>query len=1139
MLRTSHPSRRAARSLLRLSLVSAVALMVPLAAARAQEVLASVGAQDTRGPRFLYAANDRARPLELDASRTPMLRQRVSLHLAGTPIGEAIDAITAQTGIRFVYSREELPAGARVHVSADELTVAAALTEVLLDANVDVLFSPTGQAMLVKRSRAQQAGRIVGSVTDSTSGAPLAGALVGIENSQISARTGADGRFALVGVPDGTQIVQARLLGYAPQRQTVTVTSGATVTVQFVLARTAATLKSVVVVGYGTEQRRDVTGSISSVQGDAIKDLPSPTVSSALQGRAAGLDVISSGVPGADASFRIRGITTIGNSNPLVVIDGVPTTTGLNQLNPGDIESVDVLKDASATAIYGSRGANGVVIITTKRGTADGDALKIHAYGGYQQVANTVQMLDAASFARLHNEMMDNAGRPTNPAFADPTQFGRGTDWLGALIGDAPTSSYSASYSGASERSNIYVSGSMLRQDGVILKTGFERYTLQLNSDTRVRDWLSFGNNLTLNHDVNRSGNYNIQSAMGAQPTQAIRNADGSYSGPVGRSEWVGDIVNPIGQATMIRNNTNGYNLIGSVHADLSVADHFSVRTNLGLQANLWNSRTWSPQYDWQPSPQEQAYLGEQYNRSTTWLVDNTVTYDRRIAGAHELKLMAGTSAQANGFAFMNGSVQGFQSDRTQELANGIQPPTLNGNESKWGLLSFMGRANYSYNDIYLLTATARRDGSSRFGEGNKWGLFPSVSGAWRLSNESFFPKNRFINDLKLRAGYGETGNQEIGNYAFASVLQTVQYNFGDNLVSAVVPSIMANPNVHWETVKQVDVGLDASVWDNRLRLTLDGYVKNTMGMLVPMSVPVTTGYSDIATPFINAGKIQNRGIEATISSDILRGRVNWTTDFTMAHNRNRVLSLNDTTPMPVGSIDFNYMVGRIQAGQPMNAFYGFVTNGIFQTQQEVDSYAVQVPGADPYNRTSPGDVRFVDLNNDGVINDADRTFIGNPNPDFTFGLANNVSIGKLDFRMMVQGAVGNDIFNANRIWTEGMSSARNQTSAVQRRWTGAGTSNSMPRAVFGDPNGNSRVSSRYIEDGSYVRLRELTVGYTLPVGLTQRASASTARVYVAGQNLLTLTHYSGFNPEVGINGIDNNVYPVTRTMSVGLDLAF
>lgn len=1071
------------------------------------------------------------------------VRRTISVDLEDTPLATALDEIARLGQLRLTYSRDVLPEGHRVSLHARRISPAEALLRALDGTGLDLHIAPTGDATVVRVMRPSgepvQQGTITGRVTDSTAGRPLAGANVAIEGTPHATVTRGDGGFTLSGVPAGTHTVRASLIGYAPQQQEVTVAEGAVATVQFSLQPQAIMLEDLVAVGYGAQERRDLTGSISSIQGDELQSGPVPTVSASLQGKAAGLTVVSSGVPGSDATLRIRGTSTIGNSNPLIVIDGVPTTTGLNQLNPKDIASVEVLKDASATAIYGSRGANGVVIVTTKSGSANGGGLEVSASRGYQQVTQMVEMLDAAAFARLHNETMENAGRPRNPDFADPAQLGAGTDWLGRLIDVTPIQTSSASYSGGGEASTFYVSGNVLQQDGVIRNTGFDRYTVQLNTNTHAYKWLKFGNNLTLSHDVNRSGNYNIRSAMGAQPGQPVFNGDGTYSGPLGPSEWVGDIVNPIGQATLISNSTTGYNMIGSVYGELALSGQLSLRTNLGLQANFWNSRTWSPQYDWKPSPQEESYLLEQYSRNTTWLVDNTLTYSRQFGKVHDLKLMAGSSVQANKLSFMNGSVQGFPSDRTQQLGNGIQPPTLNGNESEWGLLSFMGRVNYSYDDTYLLTATLRRDGSSRFGDGNKWGLFPSAAVAWRISNEKFFQGADFVDDLKLRFGFGSTGNQEIGNYAFASALQTVQYNFGGTLVSGVIPNVMPNPNVHWESVKQFNLGLDASLLDNRVRLALDGYLKNTTGMLVPMSVPVTTGYSDIVTPFINAGEITNRGIEVTLSTDNLRGRFNWTTDLNFSYNRNEVVSLNDTIPLPVGSIDFNYAVARIQAGHPINAFYGYLTNGIFQTQEEVDAYAVQVPGADPYNRTSPGDVRFVDLNNDGVINDADRTFLGNPNPDFVFGLNNSISYGNFDLHVFVQGAVGNEIFNANRIWTEGMSTARNQTTAVLDRWTGPATSNTMPRAVFGDPNGNARASDRFIEDGSYLRVKDLTLGYSLPEGLARPLHASKARLYVAAHNLWTLTGYSGFDPEVGVNGIDNNVYPVTRTFSFGLDLSF
>ncbi len=981
---------------------------------------------------------------------------------------------------------------------------------------------------------AERLETVSGTVTDAETGESLPGANIVVKGTSIGTTTDLDGRYEIA-APSLQDTLVFSFVGYA----TLEVPIAGRTTIDVLLASSVLTGEELVVIGYGVQQKRDLTGSIASVDGDELGALPVASVSDALHGKAAGLQVVSSGEPGADATFRIRGTSTIGNSNPLVVIDGIPTNAGLNQINPNDIASVEVLKDASATAIYGSRGANGVVIITTKSGTSERRGLDVNVSAGFQQVADMVEVLDAGAFARLHNEMMENAGLPQNPAFADPDALGESTDWMGQLFGRAPMRSYSASYTGGGDASSFYVSGNVLDQDGVIAETGYRRYTLQLNTDTRLFDRLSFGNKLTLNHDVKRSGSYNIRSTMYAQPTQPVYDEDGGYAGPQGRPEWVGDDVNTLGQARLIENATKGYNVIGSVFGELEVLQHLTLRSTLGLQANFWDANTWSPAYDWQPNPQADAYRFEQYNKSLTWLMDNTLTYDRFFGTTHHLTALLGTSVQENDYHFMNGSVQGFPSDVTRQLDNGVQDPTLNGNAASWGLASVMGRVNYAYDDTYLLTATLRRDGSSRFGQGNKWGLFPSASVAWRLSNEDFFRGVDWVDDLKLRFGYGSTGNQEIGNYAFASALQTIQYNFGGNLVSAVVPIVMPNPDVHWESVEQFNLGLALTMIADRVRLAADVYLKNTTGMLVPGSVPVTTGYSDIAVPYVNAGEMRNRGFELSLSTDNVRGRFDWSTDFNFSFNRNEVVSLNDTIPLPSGEIDFNYRVARIQAGHPVGAFYGFVTNGVFQTQEEVDRYAVQVPGADPYNSTAPGDIRFLDLNNDGVIDDADRTFLGDPNPDFTFGLNNRFAFGGFDLNVFVQGALGHDIFNANRVWVEGMATAYNQTTAALDRWTGPGTSNDMPRAVYGDPNGNMRVSDRYIEDGSYVRLKNVTLGYTLPARLVRRASMARARVYASAQNLLTFTRYSGFDPEVPVSGIDNNVYPVTRTVSLGVSLGF
>ncbi|HYH02215.1 MAG TPA: SusC/RagA family TonB-linked outer membrane protein, partial [Bacillota bacterium] len=455
-----------------------------------------------------------------------------------------------------------------------------------------------------------------------------------------------------------------------------------------------------------------------------------------------------------------------------------------------------------------------------------------------------------------------------------------------------------------------------------VINTDYRRYTVQFNSDSKVFDWLKFGNNLTFNHDVKNNGSYDIRNTMAALPTQAIFNNDGTYAGPVGQPSWYGDISNPIGRATINTNTTKGYNIVGNVYGEITLFKDLKFKTTGGIEALFWDSRSWAPKYNWQPIPQPNSSLSQQYNKSQTWLWDNFLTYEKDFTD-HHLTLIAGSSAQTNRYEFINGSIQNFASDATQQLNNGATQPTVGGSGNEWALLSFVGRANYNFKGKYLVTATLRRDGSSRFGANNKWGTFPSGSVAWRISEEDFFKnKGSLINDLKLRVGYGVTGNQNIGNYSFASVLQTVQYNFNGQAVTAIVPLAIPNPDVRWEEVEQANVGVDVSLLQSRLNLTVDAYVKNTNDMLVPMSVPISTGYSDIVVPSINAGKVQNKGVELAITSRNLTGAVEWNTNFNISYNKNKVVSLNSDVPLYTGGIGLNQNLSIQNPGYPVNSFY-------------------------------------------------------------------------------------------------------------------------------------------------------------------------------------------------------------------------
>lgn len=974
--------------------------------------------------------------------------------------------------------------------------------------------------------------KLTGKVVDETE-TPLPGASVLEQGTNNGTTTDFNGNFEIF-VKNSKSVLVINYLGYLTKS-----VSAETQTIFVKLMPNLTSLEEVVVIGYGQVKAKDLTGSISSVNVEKLTGQPVANVGDAIQGRAAGVQVVTSGKPGDNPSFRIRGTGTIGNNEPLIVVDGMPLNGPLNQVNMNDIASLQVLKDASSTAIYGSRGANGVIIISTKKGKDGKATITYDTYTGFSEATNMLKVLNASEFAQLHNEMLSNGGMTPNPDFSNPDTLGKGTDWLNPFFNSAMTNSHTLSYSKGSEKSTVYTSLNLFDQEGIVLNTDYKRYIFQFNSDTKISDKIKFGNNLKLNHDIKSQGEYNIRNTILSLPTQPIYRENGNYSGPLGQPIYSGDVVNPIGKATIVDDVTKGYNIQGTVFGELSLLKNLTFKTVFGLEANFWKNRIWVPSYKWDAHFQQNAFLSESANQSITTLWDNTLTYKKAFENGINFNALIGTSAQEHNFEYIRGSIQNFPSEQTQTLNNGLDQVTLDGSGLEWALFSYFARANFDYKSKYYLTATVRRDGSSRFGANNKYGTFPSGSLAWRVSDEEFF-KLKFVNDLKLRAGFGVTGNQEIGNYSFASSYNTNAYNFNGNFVSAAVPTVLPNSNVKWESQEQFNIGFDASLINNRIKLVVDAYIKNTKDMLVPQSVPVTSGYSDIFVPYINAGEIQNKGIEIMVNSkNIDKENFSWDTDFVFSYNKNEVIDINGDTPLIRGGIGLNYNLSRIQKGYPTDVFYGFVHDGIFQTQTEVDNHAVQVPGTSPSNSTSPGDIRYKDLNSDGLITDADRTFIGDPNPDFTFSLNNTLALGDFSLNVYLQGVYGNEIFNANRIFTEGMSITTNQINTVLERWTAPGTSNFVPRAVFGDPNNNSRASSRYIEDGSYLRVKNVTLTYNIPKEFFASKLFDYSRLYITGQNLLTLTNYTGLDPEVSIGGIDNNLYPSTKTISIGLNLGF
>lgn len=930
------------------------------------------------------------------------------------------------------------------------------------------------------------------------------------------------------------------------------------------LTKNATQLNDVVVVGYGTSKRKDLTGSVSSIKAKELEDQPVTGIDQALQGAAAGVQVSQgSGAPGGSVSIKIRGIGTVGYSEPLYVLDGVPFINSvegsnvnlLNTLNPNDIETIDILKDASATAIYGARGANGVVIITTKRGKAGRTNVNFDTYHGFQQVAKKVKLLNASQFAQLDNDILTNGGGladpglSLNPGYRNPDSLASGTDWLSQLFRSAPIHSYNLSASGGNDKNQYSISAGYFSQDGVIINSDFKRYSLRVNLDSKLSERFKIGSSISLSRtgqnavmtdDDANPGSGLIFLAMNQLPTLPVYR-EGTYAGPEGPIRWVGDKSNPVGRANVIEDKEYRSRLLGNVFAEWKILKGLTFKTNWGMDAIYENTTNFEPEYTWGSITHTPASLSQSTASNLIWLSENTFTYHANFNQDHDLTLLAGVTAQSSAAQNLMASDNSYPYNSLRSLSAGSGTYGAGSATYDWSLLSYLGRINYAFKDKYLLTASIRADGSSRFGPQNKYGVFPSGSVAWRVSKERFMEQVNFVSDLKIRASYGVTGNQEIGLYDYARLLATQNYAFGNQIYPGVGATTLPNPLVKWEGVKQSDIGIDAYFLKNRLQVTADYFDKKTDGMLLQVPIPLSSGYINAAA--VNAGTVDNKGVELTISTRLLdRKNFEWNSSFNISFIRNRVISLAGGSPIPGAGINFNQTISLTSVGHSIGEFYGYVTEGIFQTAADVAKHAKQQPG------TAPGDIMFKDLNKDGVIDDNDRTYIGNPIPKFTAGFRNSFRYKDFDLNLLITGVYGNKLFNANRIFDEQMSGAFNQTAKTLNRWQSAGQpgDGKMPRAVWDDPNTNARTSDRYVEDGSYLRIKNLTIGYKLPAGLSNKIKLQQVRFYAGVQNLLTITKYQGFDPEVGPyqqsglqNGVDNGTYPVARTVTFGLNIGF
>lgn len=976
---------------------------------------------------------------------------------------------------------------------------------------------------------------LTGRVVDARTHEPLPGAVVNIKGTTHGVSTDAEGRFVFV---TGQKFPYTLIISYIGYRKIeVTATGGH---IEIPLEAIQSQLNDVVVVGYGTQKKSDLTGAIASVSGPLLKQ-PVSSFDQALKGALPGVQVTqTSGQPGGGVSIRIRGGSSIqGGNEPLYVIDGFPIynstaspgiLTGapvnpLASINPADIESIDILKDASATAIYGSRGANGVVIVTTRKGKAERNTLNYEGSYGVQSLRKKIDLLDAHDFAILRNEALYDANPSKGPnQYLSPdqiSQLGKGTDWQDAVFRTAPVQNHQLSISGGNAKTRYLLSGNYFDQQGIIKHTDFTRLGVRANVDAQPLDRLKVSASLSVNKsDANVAPSGFITSLLSMPPTATIYEPNGSYTL---RNPFENIFANPVATINEQLNKSTTNRLLGTAFAEYNLLEGLNVKVLFGADVNNTTEKNYIPSTIYEGIQTKGSAARGTYN-SYSWLNENTVTYTRNVA-KHTFDVLAGFTQQEFKSDILRAGAQNFVTDDLtyNSLQSGATLVRPFADATAWVLHSYLARVNYNYNSRYYFTASIRADGSSRFGKGNKWGYFPSAAASWRISNEPFFKDaSRVVNDLKLRASFGTTGNLEIGEYQSLATLYSLNYLFGKNMATGFAPSRLANDQLGWEKTYQYNAGLDAAFLNSRLLFTVDAYYKKTTNLLLNVEIPWTSGQT---SSLQNFGSVLNKGIELSLSSRNFTGAFTWNTDFNISFNRNEVLKIGNGAQSYISG---NYI---IQVGKPLGSFYGTVTDGILQTGEEATK-GKYTGNAAP----RAGDRLYKDINGDGVFTTAnDRTIIGNAQPDFILGLGNNFSWKGFSLSVFLQGSYGNKILNSNRQSLELFTGQQNAAASALDRWKPTNPSQTIPRAKL-DP--APVFSDRFIENGSFLRVKNVSLGYSLPKSVIGKVSA--INVFVSAQNLLTWTSYTGFDPEVtsGNNvspGTDLGIYPVSRTVSAGV----
>lgn len=1017
--------------------------------------------------------------------------------------------------------------------------------------------------------------QVRGTVKDAA-GLPVIGAAVLVQGTTTGTTTDADGVFSLAKVPENATL-EISSIGY----QTLTVALSGRASVDLVLEEDNMMIEETVVVGYGVQKKSVVTAAIAKVSAEDLGSAAPLRVDNALKGLAAGVNVTSSsGQPGAGSRIRVRGTGTINNSDPLYIVDGMPIEGGIDYLNPSDIESIEVLKDAASGAVYGARAANGVILVTTKKGVKGHTKVTYDFTYGFSSPWRERSVLNATEYALMMNEGRINSGQM--PLYADPYQYGEGTNWQKETFNyNAPSQQHEVSVSGASDAVNYYLSLGYNSQDGIIGgnygRSNYDRLSLRSNTtytlfdQSKERNWLNkmtLGSNISYSYITSTGISENstwgspLGSALALSPILGVYASEQEAESYLSVADYVhmyspdgriymlpggdyNEMVNPIASLSLPASKGWSHKIVANFNAELQIWDGLKFRSSFGSDLSFWGNDGYTPIY----------YLGgnnkalyssatSESSRGLVWQVENILSYDKQF-GKHSVSVLLGQSAKKSGGNVLGGSARNLK-DLNKPYLNYTDSQQENGDFNAWGapnvqakLASYFLRASYNYDERYMAQVTVRRDGSSRFGSKQKWGTFPSFSLGWNIHNEPYINMPRWFNTAKVRVSWGQNGNENIGDFGY-TVLTSINNNYifgkDEGISNGTKASGLANESLHWETSTQTDVGVDLAFFKNSLTFSVDYFDKRTTDMLMTMSIP---SYVGEAKPTGNVGRMSNSGVEMELGYKLSKAGWDFRVNGNISYLKNKLIEYgNDTGWANLDSFQGAGSITRAQNGMPFPYFYGYKTAGIFQNMDEVNAYK-NANGELIMPAAVPGDVRFVDVDDSGSITPDDRTYIGNGTPDWTWGLNIYLSWKGIDLSMLWQGTIGNDIFDATR---RNDISKSNLPSYMLGRWTGEGTSNRLPRFAIGD-NVNWQASDLFIYDGTYGRLKNLQIGYTLPQKWTKKIFISKFRVFFSAENLLTLTSYHGCDPEISSGGtmlgLDYGIYPQARTLSFGVNVAF